>query len=224
MLIMAFASRHFRYIIAGVVTFLVTIFLLSEPPRVTRLSRMFGSVEEQIELSESYYQNSLKERNNLIRKWGPSPSQVDSFPSNGEFYTLCPSRYFTSWCVDFYWYNLTGDFFTPAFQCPHRMQRVGTLGDGGKWVCGMERIEKKKECVIYSAGVNGESSFEAALLERAPGCQVYGYDFSVNSVSCLNPTIICWSHPSFSIRWAQRSRTSRISRIEHTSSPMHWAG
>lgn len=124
----------------------------------------------------------------------------------------------------FYWYNLTGDFFTPAFQCPHRMQRVGTLGDGGKWVCGMERIEKKKECVIYSAGVNGESSFEAALLERAPGCQVYGYDFSVNSVSCLNPTIICWSHPSFSIRWAQRSRTSRISRIEHTSSPMHWAG
>lgn len=96
MLIMAFASRHLRYIIAGVVTFLVTIFLLSEPPRVTRLSRMFGSVEEQIELSESYYQNSLKERNNLIRKWGPSPSQVDSFPSNGEFYTLCPSRYFTS--------------------------------------------------------------------------------------------------------------------------------
>lgn len=31
-------------------------------------------------------------------------------------------------------------------------------------------------------GINGESSFEAALLERAPGCEVWGYDFTVNSV------------------------------------------
>ena len=30
-------------------------------------------------------------------------------------------------------------------------------------------------------GVNGESSFEATLLQRAPGCQVWGYDFSVSS-------------------------------------------
>lgn len=83
------------------------------------------------------------------------------------------------------------------------MERIGTLGDGGKWVCGLERLEDKKDCIIYSvgalfliysifsiemnipsisAGVNGESSFEATLLQRAPGCQVYGYDFSVKSV------------------------------------------
>lgn len=31
-------------------------------------------------------------------------------------------------------------------------------------------------------GVNGESSFEADLMKAAPGCQVYGYDFSVGSV------------------------------------------
>lgn len=30
-------------------------------------------------------------------------------------------------------------------------------------------------------GINGESSFEAEILERAPGCQVWGYDFSVKS-------------------------------------------
>jgi len=37
-----------------------------------------------------------------------------------------------------------------------------------------------------STGINGESSFEASLLERAPGCEVWGYDFTVNSVGSLN--------------------------------------
>jgi hypothetical protein len=32
------------------------------------------------------------------------------------------------------------------------MQRIGTLGDGGKWVCGLERLEDKKDCIIYSVG------------------------------------------------------------------------
>jgi hypothetical protein len=32
------------------------------------------------------------------------------------------------------------------------------------------------------SGVNDESSFEADLMKAAPGCQVYGYDFSVASV------------------------------------------
>lgn len=83
------------------------------------------------------------------------------------------------------------------------MSHIGALGDGAKWVCGMERIEKKTDCVIYSvgaydypypppireiyiasvlAGLKGESSFESSVLERAPGCQVYGYDFGVASV------------------------------------------
>ena len=75
-----------------------------------------------------------------------------------------------------------GDFFIPTFRCPHRVERVGTLGDGGKWVCGLDRVARQhKPCTIYSFGINGESSFEAALLEAAPGCQVYGYDFSVTS-------------------------------------------
>jgi hypothetical protein len=33
-----------------------------------------------------------------------------------------------------------------------------------------------------SIGINGESSFERSLLRRAPGCEVWGYDFSVKSV------------------------------------------
>ncbi|ETW81146.1 hypothetical protein HETIRDRAFT_45919, partial [Heterobasidion irregulare TC 32-1] len=74
-----------------------------------------------------------------------------------------------------------GDFFPPTFNCPHRVDRIGVIGDGGKWVCGIEVVAMKQECVIYSIGINGESSFEADLLDRAPGCQVWGYDYSVDS-------------------------------------------
>ena len=36
-------------------------------------------------------------------------------------------------------------------------------------------------------GVNGESSFESALLKRAPGCEVWGFDFSVGGVRASCP-------------------------------------
>ncbi|KAH9171950.1 methyltransferase domain-containing protein [Lactarius sanguifluus] len=62
--------------------------------------------------------------------------------------------------------------------CPHRVQRVGTLGNGEKWVCGLGQEDK---CVIYSFSINGESLFESTLLKRGPGCEVWGYDFTVNS-------------------------------------------
>ena len=41
------------------------------------------------------------------------------------------------------------------------------------------------ELIIVAAGINRESSFEAAMLERAPGCEVWGYDFSVTGVCSL---------------------------------------
>ena len=34
---------------------------------------------------------------------------------------------------------------------------------------------------MSTAGINGESSFEAEILERTNHCQIWGYDFSVNS-------------------------------------------
>ena len=95
------------------------------------------------------------------------------------------------------------DFFPPAFNCPWEVERIGVLGDGGKFVCGFSRVIEKPKCVIYSIGINHESSFvlfpvdlpriadqdvntscrfEAELLERGKNCQVWGYDFSVNSV------------------------------------------
>jgi hypothetical protein len=62
------------------------------------------------------------------------------------------------------------DFFPATYTCPHDIQRVGRLGDGGKWVCGMSLFEARKapETIIYSFGVNDESTFEAEMLARIP--------------------------------------------------------
>jgi len=121
-----------------------------------------ASLSERLHEEEMRYTATLKAREGLIRKYGPTKEDIVPYPSDGGSYTI--------------W-----DFFIPSFQCPHHVERIGTLGDGGKWVCGMERVANQSKCVIYSFGINGESSFEAALLERAPGCEVWGYDFSVNS-------------------------------------------
>lgn len=84
------------------------------------------------------------------------------------------------------------------------------MGDGGKWLCGLERLislprsRKSKQppneinpaapatavtglkpgdqpgCVIYSFGIQFESTFEEELIKRTPSCQIWGYDFSVD--------------------------------------------
>ena len=73
------------------------------------------------------------------------------------------------------------DFFEPAFNCPHEVERVGRIGDGGKWVCGMANYERNRDAplLIYSFGVERESSFEAEVLNRT-NCEIWGYDFSVD--------------------------------------------
>lgn len=61
------------------------------------------------------------------------------------------------------------------------MERIGRLGDGGKWVCGMSKYEQlpaSRPCVVYSFGVQTESSYEDETIERTH-CEVWAYDFSV---------------------------------------------
>ena len=68
------------------------------------------------------------------------------------------------------------DFVPASYSCPYEMERIGRMGDGGKWVCGMslyENIPVEKPCVIYSFGVQTESSFGKYLNLRAPFAITY---------------------------------------------------
>jgi len=115
--------------------------------------------------ADAIYDKALKDRHGLIKKFGPTPKDVALFPPDKR-----PWPPYTVW-----------DFFPPSYNCPHEVRRIGALGDGGKYVCGLSRLATKKDCIIYSFGINLESSFEAELLANTDHCEVWGYDFSVPS-------------------------------------------
>ncbi|KIK61066.1 hypothetical protein GYMLUDRAFT_243746 [Collybiopsis luxurians FD-317 M1] len=117
--------------------------------------------------AEAIYQKILKDRDQLIARYGPHPSDLDMFPPNKS-----PWPAYTVW-----------DYFPAAFNCPHEVRRVGMMGDGGKWLCGLSRLVEKEDCIVYSVGLNRDCSFETDLLINTNHCKIYGYDYSVKGYS-----------------------------------------
>jgi hypothetical protein len=71
-----------------------------------------------------------------------------------------------------------------SFDCPYSVERMGRVGDGGKWVCGLELFQNHP-CIVYSFGVSGDSSFEAEVVQRTNRL-IFAFD---GSVSKLGPQI-----------------------------------
>ncbi|EPQ55518.1 hypothetical protein GLOTRDRAFT_121112 [Gloeophyllum trabeum ATCC 11539] len=162
-------QRHPRYSLFVLLVLSGTLYMLATDslwgygsPHVVTYD---PSLSSRIAKSEMIYERMLKKRQQLIERFGPSPKDIATFPPNEE-----PWPAYTVW-----------DFFPPAFNCPHELERIGDMGDGGKWTCGLSRVEQNPDCIVYSIGINYESSFEAELLSRTRHCQVWGYDFTVSS-------------------------------------------
>ncbi|KAJ7041163.1 methyltransferase domain-containing protein [Mycena alexandri] len=168
-------SRFLSWQLPVIVSILLTMFLLARhhaPPGTlsalnTELStwafpRPESRLNQTLAANEMRYKAAMKQRRRDIASSGGEDRLSFPEPDKG------PAGY-TLW-----------DFFLPAFSCPFPVHRVGTLGDGGKWVCGLERAVGQPECVVYSMGVERQSSFEQAVLHQAERCHVYGFDFSVS--------------------------------------------
>jgi len=70
--------------------------------------------------------------------------------------------------------------YEPSFHCEFE-ERIGSMGDGGKWVCDPGRIaslvNSGQRCLIYSVGCNGDFSFEQSVLQRiSPSCEIHTFD------------------------------------------------
>lgn len=85
------------------------------------------------------------------RRW------IDASPDAKE---CIPRRWHTD--LPWFWF-----IFGPTFVCP-RMQRVGEIFDGGKWIC----HNPDPPCVVYSFGSNGRTKFESAVSQ----CAVHVFD------------------------------------------------
>ncbi|KFH71708.1 hypothetical protein MVEG_02003 [Podila verticillata NRRL 6337] len=86
---------------------------------------------------------------------------------------------FDPWFKWMYWWL----YFPAAFNCPHEIQRVGPINDGGKWVCGLSLYEERPraKCVLYSFGISFQTSFEREMLERTD-CEIFAYDASISNM------------------------------------------
>jgi hypothetical protein len=62
------------------------------------------------------------------------------------------------------WNNYFFVTHEPTFTCGVE-RKIGSRGDGGKWICDPHRIEKGK-CLVYSVGSNNQFDFEKDLHAR----------------------------------------------------------
>ncbi|BDA51472.1 probable methyltransferase-like protein 24 [Coccomyxa sp. Obi] len=70
------------------------------------------------------------------------------------------------------------DFFYPKYNCPLLKERIGRLGDGGKWVCGLRTLLQGRSCLVYSIGSAGDTSFELEVINRT-SCEVHTFDHTL---------------------------------------------
>ena len=104
-----------------------------------------------------------------------------------------PATAFTTAITDLGDLRRLWDYYPPDYNCPFLRERVGRLGDGGKWVCGLRFLLQTRSCLVYSLGSAGDVSFEEQVLSRTP-CEVHTFDPNLstdaqNSVQASLPNL-----------------------------------
>jgi len=138
--LLAPSTRGRRALFIGLLlVLLVTLLLLYTPSSLPQIQFIFShqplrrpaaqSVRTFLYAEDVRYARSVDKRRRAVEVLHPE----FALPRNNERYTI--------------W-----DFFQPSFDCPHTLERVGAVGDGGKWVCGMEVLARQDKCVVYSVG------------------------------------------------------------------------
>jgi hypothetical protein len=68
------------------------------------------------------------------------------------------------------------DYYTAVYPCVVE-ERIGRWTDGGKWICGADRLGSS--AVVYSIGSNGDCSFEEDLFDVCRGCEIHVFDMTL---------------------------------------------
>jgi len=68
----------------------------------------------------------------------------------------------------------------PTWSCGYE-QRIGNIGDGGKWLCDAYSIAEAEVCNIVSIGSNNEWSFEVSIHQLNPRCKIHTFDHTTKN-------------------------------------------
>ncbi|KAJ3737662.1 hypothetical protein DFJ43DRAFT_1148786 [Lentinula guzmanii] len=184
-------KRHPRYTIFLVVLLLSTCFILipSAPYEPSFKHMAYDDttldVKQRFALSGALYEKALMDRAALLKRFGPLPEDVETFPDHDKPYTI--------------W-----NFFPAAFNCPYEVRHLGTLADGGKWslvvwltctaLTGITLVSLIIPFILrlIPIGISGDSTFEAELLQNTKHCKLWGYDFSVQGFTSDIPESEKW--------------------------------
>jgi hypothetical protein len=75
--------------------------------------------------------------------------------------------------------KLACDMYEPVWNCELKI-RMGSVpyatGDGPKFVCAVEVLRNLNDCVVFSIGSYWDFSFEYAIHNAAPNCQIHTFD------------------------------------------------
>ena len=71
------------------------------------------------------------------------------------------------------------DMYEPEWVCESEV-RVGpevvNVGDGPKFVCGLENLKEEENCLVYSIGSGYRFQFEEGIRKHAPNCEFHVFD------------------------------------------------
>jgi len=77
--------------------------------------------------------------------------------------------------------------YQPSIHCSNERRLGGDFFnqmDGGKWVCEPSTLADQGErCLVYSFGSNNDWTFESAVLNTAPGCEIHTFDPFISAPS-----------------------------------------
>lgn len=76
--------------------------------------------------------------------------------------------------------NNLWDLAPPLLSCPD-LERVGKVGEGGKWVCGLSYLSRLPNCVMYSYGISSDVSFEYTIAQRT-NCTIHAFDPTIGQL------------------------------------------
>ena len=65
-------------------------------------------------------------------------------------------------------------YWEPCIACSNE-ERIGRIGDGGKWICNPQTMLKHNNCLVLSIGSGNHFDFEYELINRY-GCHVHIFD------------------------------------------------